>query len=206
MLHVDPASVQEADLATAVEWLQAEKLVAFPTDTLYGLGADPASETAVKNLFTVKGREPSAAIPLIASSFAQVEAWCSMSQLSRRLAELYWPGPLSLILDAPAAVVPAVHAGRRTIAIRVPDHPVARLLASAFGRPITATSANRSGEEGVNAASLLPWEEDDRVLVVDGGTTAGGAPSTIVDARDREPVLVREGAIAWNRVLHSLQR
>jgi L-threonylcarbamoyladenylate synthase len=206
VLRVDPATCGEADLATAVEWLQAGKLVAFPTDTLYGLAADPTSESAVRNLFTLKGREPSAAIPLIASSIEQVEAWCSMSQLSRRLAGLYWPGPLSLILDAPASVVPAVHAGRRTVAIRVPDHAVARILASAFGRPITATSANRSGENGVSVPALLPWEEDDRVLVVDGGATAGGAPSTIVDARDREPVLVREGAIAWNRVLHSLER
>ena len=206
MLSVDPSNCTDADLLPAVEWLRAAKLVAYPTDTFYGLAADPASEEAIRALFALKGREASAAIPLVAASIAQVEAWCGLSQVSRRLAQAFWPGPLSLICDAPASVVAAVHAGRRTVAIRVPDHPVARAFAAAFGAPITATSANRSGESAVDCATDLPWINDDRVLVVDGGTTTGGAPSTIVDARSRAPVLIREGAIAWDRVLHSLQR
>lgn len=206
MLRVDPSRCTEADLAAAVEWLRAGKLVAYPTDTFYGLAADPASETAIRGLFALKGREASAAIPLVASSVAQVEMWCGLSQLSRRLADEFWPGPLSLVCEAPARVVAAVHAGRRTVAIRVPNHPIARALASAFGGPVTATSANRSGEAAVDCATALPWVNDDRVLVVDGGETAGGAPSTIVDVRDRAPLLIREGAIAWDRVLHSLQR
>ena len=205
-MRVDPTGCTEADLATAVEWLRAGKLVAYPTDTFYGLAADPDSEEAIRGLFALKGREASAAIPLVASTVTQVEMWCGLSQISRRLADEFWPGPLSLICDAPARVVTAVHAGRRTVAIRVPNHPVARTLAAAFGAPVTATSANRSGEPGVDCATDLPWVNDDRVLVIDGGETTGGAPSTIVDARDRAPSLIREGAIAWDRVLHSLQR
>jgi len=206
MLRVSPGSCTEAELEAAVDWLRAGKLVAYPTDTFYGLAADPDSETAIRGLFALKGREASAAIPLVASSVTQVEMWCGLSQLSRRLADQFWPGPLSLVCDAPARVVAAVHAGRRTVAIRVPNHPVARALAAAFGAPVTATSANRSGETSVDCAADLPWVDDDRVLVIDGGDTTGGAPSTIVDARDRAPLLVREGAIAWDRVLHSLQR
>lgn len=206
MVRVDASNCTPADLAQAVEWLRAGKLVAYPTDTFYGLAADPESEAAIRGLFALKGREPSAAVPLVAASLAQVEAWCGLSQISRRLADEFWPGPLSLICDAPARVVAAVHAGRRTVAIRVPDHSVARALSAAFGGPVTATSANRSGEAPVDCAADLPWLHDDRVLIVDGGGTAGGAPSTIVDARDRAPLLVREGAIAWDRVLHSLQR
>jgi L-threonylcarbamoyladenylate synthase len=206
MLRVDPLACTEADLATAVDWLKAGKLVAYPTDTFYGLAADPDSESAIRGLFALKGREASAAIPLVASSVAQVEMWCGLSQISRRLADEFWPGPLSLICDAPSHVVAAVHAGRRTVAIRVPNHPVARALAAAFGAPVTATSANRSGEAALDCATDLPWIHDDRVLVVDGGETTGGSPSTIVDARDRAPLLIREGAIAWDRVLHSLQR
>jgi L-threonylcarbamoyladenylate synthase len=206
MLRVDPSGCTVAELAPAVEWLRAGKVVAYPTDTFYGLAADPASETAIRGLFALKGREASAAIPLVASSVAQVEVWCGLSQMSRQLADEFWPGPLSLICDAPARVVAAVHAGRRTVAIRVPNHPIARVLAAAFGGPVTATSANRSGEAAVECAPELPWANDDRVLVVDGGETTGGAPSTIVDARDRTPLLIREGAIAWDRVLHSLQR
>jgi len=206
MLRVNPDGCTEEDLETAVHWLRAGKLVAYPTDTFYGLAADPDSETAIRGLFALKGREASAAIPLVASSVAQVEMWCGLSQLSRRLADQFWPGPLSLVCDAPARVVAAVHAGRRTVAIRVPNHPIARALAAAFGAPVTATSANRSGETAVDCAAELAWIDDDRVLVIDGGDTTGGAPSTIVDARDRTPLLVREGAIAWDRVLHSLQR
>jgi L-threonylcarbamoyladenylate synthase len=206
MLRVDPSTCTEADVATAVDWLRAGKLVAYPTDTFYGLAADPDSESAIRGLFALKGREASAAIPLIASSVAQVEMWSGLSQISRRLADEFWPGPLSLICDAPSRVVAAVHAGRRTVAIRVPNHRVARALAAAFGAPVTATSANRSGEAPVDCARDLPWITDDRVLVIDAGDTPGGSPSTIVDARDRAPLLIREGAIAWDRVLHSLQR
>jgi L-threonylcarbamoyladenylate synthase len=156
-------------------------------------------------LFSLKGRAPAAAIPLIAASLAQVEAWCELGPASRALAAAFWPGPLSLICDAPPAVAVAVHGGRRTVAIRVPDHPVARALADAFGAPVTATSANRSGEPAASRAADVPWQ-DDAVLVVDAGATPGGVPSTIVDARHGAPVLVRDGAIAWIRVLHSLQR
>ena len=99
-----------------------------------------------------------------------------------------------------------VHGGTGTIAIRVPDHHVARALAAAFGAPITATSANRTGAPPAQSADALTFFAADRMLlVVDGGVTPGGEPSTIVDARSETPVLVRAGAVAWNRVLESLQ-
>jgi L-threonylcarbamoyladenylate synthase len=112
---------------------------------------------------------------------------------------------LSLICDAPKTVVPAVHAGRRTVAIRVPAHSVARALAVAWGGPVTATSANRTGARPAQVVADLEAIRDDRLLVIDAGDTAGGPPSTIVDARVTPAVLVRDGAIAWDRVLHSLQ-
>jgi L-threonylcarbamoyladenylate synthase len=125
---------------------------------------------------------------------------------SRRLAAAFWPGPLSLIFDAPVRVAVAVHGGGRSVAVRVPDDRVARALAEAFGTPITATSANLSGEPPArDVGSLGAVATDARVLVIDAGVTPGGAPSTIVDARGSAPVLVREGAVPWNRVLESLQ-
>jgi L-threonylcarbamoyladenylate synthase len=100
----------------------------------------------------------------------------------------------------------AVHAGTGALAVRVPDHPIARALALLFGAPITATSANRTGQPPARrAAELAPIMDHPDVFVVDGGETAGGEPSTIVDARTRPPRLVRAGAIAWERVLESLQ-
>ena len=205
VIKVNPDSFAADDLLAAVQWLHEGKIVAYPTDTLYGLAVDPASDAAVRTLFQLKGRQPTAALPLIAASRAHVEAWCGLNAAGRRLADAFWPGPLSLICDAPATVVPAVHAGRRSVAIRVPAHPVARALAAAWGSPVTATSANRSGGSPAQFVADLEDLADERVLIIDGGETAGGPPSTIVDARVLPPHLVRAGAISWERVLNSLQ-
>ena len=206
-LIVDPATCTPDDLAPAVDWLANGGIVAYPTDTLYGLAVDAGSPAAVRQLFDLKGRSARAALPLIAASPAQVVAFCGrLGMVARRLSSKFWPGPLSLILDAPPTLAVEVHGGRRSIAIRVPAHRVAVALATAWGQPITATSANRSGEPPVStAAELGQLAEDPRVFVIDGGATPGGAPSTMVDARGPRPALVREGAIAWSRVLESLE-
>ena len=195
-------------LAHAADWLRAGGIVAYPTETFYGLAVDPTSADAVAALFDLKGRDPAMAMPLIAASREAVERACgALAGANARLADAFWPGPLTLVLDAPPQVTAAVHAGRRTIAVRVPGLDAARQLAATFGGLITSTSANRSGEPPVRAAGDLAWlAGDTRVLVIDGGETPGGAPSTIVDARaTTPPVLVREGAIAWSRVLEFLQ-
>ena len=207
VIHVSPTGCSVADLAPAVEWLRAGKIVAFPTDTFYGLAVNPSSDAAVHGLFELKGRRARAALPLVAASSRQVEALCGpLGSAAGRLAAAFWPGPLSLVLDAPASVSVAVHGGSRTLAIRVPDHPIARTLAEGWGGPLTATSANRTGAPPASdAASLGEIAIDAKVLVIDAGPTPGGAPSTIVDARGPRLTLVREGAIAWDRVLESLK-
>lgn len=204
-LVVDREHVTTAGLRGAAAWLAQGGIVAYPTDTVYGLAVDPASDTALHSLFDLKGRDPAMAVPLIASSRAQVEqAFGVLTGSSAALADTFWPGPLSLVLDAPSWVSPAVHGGRGTAAVRVPDHGVARALAEAFGGPVTATSANRSGAPPAVDVAALDWlASDARVLVVDGGATSGGPPSTIVDARGPEPQCLRAGAIAWDRVLPS---
>ena len=205
-LTIDPASCRPSDLAEAVAWLKSGGVVAFPTDTLYGLAVDPASTTAVAVLFELKGRLASMAVPFIAASRAQVEAWTTLAGDAARLATAFWPGPLSLICDAPRSLVPAIHAELGTVAVRVPAHAVAQALASAWGSPLPATSANVTGQSPAVRADELESLASPRLMVVDAGPAAGGAASTIVDARQRPPVLIRDGAIAWNRVLDSLQR
>jgi L-threonylcarbamoyladenylate synthase len=196
-----------AQLQPVVDWLRAGGIVAFPTDTFYGLAVDPSSEAAVRALFDLKGRGAQAALPFVASDRPQVERWCGvLSQTNARLADHFWPGPLSLVLHAPSAVVPEAIGAGDSLAIRVPAARIARLLAEAWGTPVPATSANRSGEPpAASAAALANLARDPRVLVVDGGSTPGGLPSTIVDGRGATPVRVRDGAIAWSRVLESLQ-
>jgi L-threonylcarbamoyladenylate synthase len=199
--------VSAADFAFAARWVADDGLVIYPTDTLYGIAANPLSTRAVEALFALKGRDATAALPLIAASLADVERSCGeLPPTARILARHFWPGPLSLILDAPASVAPAVHAGQGTVAVRVPNHPVARAFAEACGALITATSANRSGDPPVPAADdLAPALLNGAVIVIDAGRSPGGEPSTIVDARGDAPLLVRAGAIAWKRVLESLQ-
>jgi L-threonylcarbamoyladenylate synthase len=191
-LAIDPARCSAADLTPAVAWLRDGKVVAFPTDTSYGLAADPLSPAAVEAIFDVKGRAAGVALPLIAATTGQVEALCGpLTGHNARLAARFWPGPLSLIVNAPAAVAAAVHGGRASIAIRVPAHPVARHLCEAWGGPLTATSANRSGEtEAVGPEGLGPLSADARVLVIDAGPAPGGQPSTIVDARGAERLIL----------------
>ena len=206
-LRIDPASFDVAALAPAVAWLRGGGVVALPTDTFYGLAADPASAAAVRELFALKQRREDQPLPLIAGSQAQVAEACGpLPPEAAALAERFWPGPLSLLLDAPPGVDAAVHAGTGAVAVRVPDHPIARALALAWGGLLTATSANLSGEAPASrAAALAPLERRRPLLVIDAGVTAGGDPSTIVDVRGPRARLVRAGAIAWERVLESLQ-
>lgn len=180
--------------------------MAFPTDTLYGLAADPASASAVEKVLAIKGRAPGAALPLVAADLDQVRMAGRLSPLAERLAARFWPGPLAILIDAAETLAEGVRAPDGSVAVRVPAHAVARALARAAGTPLTATSANRSGAapaaDARAALAALGAEVD---AIVDAGPARGGAPSTIVDARGAAPRLVREGAIAWTRVLESLR-
>lgn len=207
-LTIDPAGAGADILAPAVAWLREGGLIVFPTDTFYGVTADPRNARAIADLFDWKGRAGDAALPFVAASGDQVREWFGEPDpLSMALAARFWPGPLSIVLPVPEGVVPAVHGGAGTLAVRVPDHRVARALAAAIGRPLPATSANRSGEPPVREVEALGGLIDDlRVFVIDAGATPGGAASTIVDARRTPPTLVREGAVPWIRVLESIDR
>ena len=190
----------------AADWIRHGGVVVFPTETFYGLAVDPRQPDAVAAVFDLKGRPTGMALPLVASSLGQVETLVgTLRGANARLAAEFWPGPLSLVLDAPASIAPAVHGGTHTVAIRVPAHPMARALAEACGHPLTATSANRSGEPPVEDLTGIPLiAADRRVVVLDGGRTPGGAPSTIVDARVTPVRIVRNGAVPSDRVLRSI--
>lgn len=206
LLRVDPEACTVPDLAPAADWLRSGGIVALPTDTLYGLAVDIRNASAVRQLFSLKGRDARAALPLIAANLAQVAA-CGGRLDSREaaLAAAFWPGPLSIVRDAPAWIVPEVHGGHRTVAIRIPAHTVARRLCEAWGGVLSATSANISGAPAVDRAEALgEIARDPRVFVIDAGVTPGGLPSTLVDVRAARPVLLREGAIPWSRVLEFL--
>jgi len=206
-LRVDPIRPSPDILERAAAVLARGGVVAYPTDTLYGLAVDPARESAVEALFKVKARRAEQAIPLVAADLTQVERVGRMTPLARVLALRFWPGPLTLVIEARPGIPEAVQGGTGRVAIRIPDHRVAQGLAAAAGGALTSTSANRSGgsppSTGEEVASALGDEVD---LLLDGGSSPGGLPSTIVDVAGDEPLLLRTGAVAWDRVLESLRR
>lgn len=204
---IDPLSPDPTRLAEIAAVLAAGGLVAFPTDTLYGLAVDPRSPAAVERLCAVKGRPLEAAVPVIAADTAQVAAQVGrLTALDQRLAARFWPGPLSLVIAASPLLAPGVVGADGTVAVRVPAHAVAREIARVAGHPITATSANPTGAApAATADEVLATLGDAVTLVVDGGPTPGGPPSTIVRVAGPRVALVRAGAIPWERVLELLE-
>lgn len=191
-------------LERAAEIIAGGGVVAVPTETFYGLAADPGQPAAVARIFEIKGRPATLALPLVAASLEQVIALCGpLDAATMRAARAFWPGPLSLVVAAPG------QSGNRTVAVRVPSHDFVRALAERAGTMLTSTSANKTGEPPGETADAVAASLGGLVdLIVDGGRTPGGKPSTIADLRGingAPPRLVRDGAIAWDRVLESLK-
>jgi L-threonylcarbamoyladenylate synthase len=205
-IFVDPGEPAGAAIQQAACALRAGSLVAAPTDTLYGLLADPHDAAAVARLFALKHRPAGQAVPLVAADLAQVERHAGpLRGAARRLAARFWPGPLTLLLPAWAALAPAVHGETDAVGLRVPDHAVTRALAAAVGRPLIATSANLSGEPPpARPAEISSAVREGLAVLVDAGPCAGGLPSTIVDVRGERPQLVRSGVVPWALVVDVL--
>ena len=205
-VRIRPGESLGVALRPALAALGGGGIVAFPTETFYGLAVDPRSAIAVGRLAALKRRGLDHPFPLIAASQQQVIAHVGeMTPLARQLSLRGWPGPLTLIIPAAAEVCADVHLGTGRVGVRVPDHLVARALAERAGHAITSTSANMSGMPPASTADqvLAAFGEDIDALL-DAGPTPGGLPSTVVDATGTDPVLVRAGAIPWARVLEFL--
>lgn len=190
-------------IAAAVDALHAGGVVAFPTETFYGLAVDPRSPAAVAKVFALKRRPPDQPLPLIASDVEQVaEHVGTLTPLAKRLAARLWPGALTLIIPASRQLCDDVHLSTGKVAVRVPGDETARQLAKGAGHAITSTSANLSGAPPASTPDEVAAVFGGGIAVLlDGGATAGGLPSTIVDATGEAPVLVRAGVVPWDRVL-----
>lgn len=188
-------SADEPGLAVAVERVLAGAVVAFPTDTVYALAADPRTESAVRRLFELKGRSERAVAPLVAASMEQVAEIAELPSVGQRLAQTFWPGGLTLILSSRTTLPRGVQNEDGGIGLRVPDNAIARRLAAHVGFPITASSANRSGQPPAITAADVERALPNVDLVIDGGASRLGVASTVVDVTTDPPVLIREGAI-----------
>jgi L-threonylcarbamoyladenylate synthase len=197
----------DAARAEAVEHLRAGRIVAVPTDTVYGIAADMALSDAIVRLFAAKRRPPEKAVAVLLADPAQAEEIAWLRPPAKSLAARFWPGGITLVLPLlPGVALPAELAGAGTIGVRIPDHEAPRALARALG-PLPTTSANLSGgSDAKNAAEVAAALGDAIELVIDGGPTRGGPASTVVDCTSQRPRILREGAIPAWLIAETLER
>ena len=204
-IRVDRRHPDAAAIGQAAARLRGGLIVAYPTDTLYALAVDPRNAAAVQRLYALKGRPETSALTLIAADLPQARRAAHLTASAEVLAREWWPGPLTIVVDAEPTLTPAALAGGKTVGIRVPDHAVAVALARAADFCITATSANRSGATAPASPDEVLAAVPGVDAILDAGPAPGGAPSTIVGVLDRDVTLIRAGAVPWERVLTSLK-
>ncbi len=198
---------EHAALARAVQALHGGEVIVYPTETFYGLGVDFSVRGALDRLFAIKAREPGKPIALIAANLEMAFSVArEVPPAARRLAERFWPGPLTLVMPAAPGLPAALVGPDGGVGVRVSPHRVARALAAALGRPVTATSANLAGASPARTIVEARATFENRVAVyLEGGTMSAGAPSTIVAFEGSRLRLLRAGAISEARLLENLK-
>ncbi len=201
-------AASEAAIDEAARLLHAGELVAFPTETVYGLGADASNPAALRRLFEAKGRPADHPVIVHVADLAAARRWAAtMSAGALALAEAFWPGPLTLIVPRAAQVSDAVTGGQASVGLRVPSHPVARALLAGFGGGIAAPSANRFGHVSPTTARHVADDLGDAVaLILDGGPCDVGIESTIVAFDGDTPLLLRPGGVGADAIAGVLGR
>jgi len=194
-------SVLQQQIRKGAKILQEGGLVAFPTDTVYGLGANAFIPKAVERIYEVKNRPKQLPFPLLLGDMSQVRTVAEpMTGVAWFLARRFWPGGLTLVLPK-AASLPAYLASGTTVAVRIPNHPVCLALIQCMEGPIIGTSANISGEPSALTAEEVKQQLEGRIdFIIDGGRCPGGKESTIVDVRGKEPVILRQGIISQREI------
>jgi L-threonylcarbamoyladenylate synthase len=192
-------------IAKAVDTLKAEGVIAYPTETFYGLGVDGHSAKAIEKIYRIKGRNFKNPVSIIIGNIGDLDELVEdIPEYSRILLQHFWPGALTIVFAASSKVSPFLTAGTGKIAVRVSSDPIATALANALSHPITATSANRSGEaECSTVAEVIQCIGPDIDMAIDSGPTPGISGSTILDVTTFPPVILREGIIPVS-LIHSL--
>ena len=204
ILPAEPEMMPVVERAAGL--LRAGQVVAFPTDTVYGVGALYSDEEAVERIYWVKGRPETKGIPILLASAPDVSLVAVPNETAALLMEAFWPGPLTLVLPK-REHVPAAVSRVETVAVRVPNHGLVRALIAAAGAPLAVTSANCSGEPPTtNPAAVYEMLGGRVAAIVDGGLAPGGIPSTIVDCTADPPQILRRGPIPASGIADALKR
>jgi L-threonylcarbamoyladenylate synthase len=196
VFHTDHISESDFDLILSI--LQRGGVIAFPTDTAYGLGADPFNEAAVDRIFAIKGRPKTKPILLLVDSITMAESLSHPNSNFYKVVRKFWPGPLTVIVEATDAIPEKLTAGTKTIGLRWPAAEFASSLATRFGKPITATSANRSTMPATVTAQEVRLQLGESIdALIDGGRLSVRGGSSLLDLTSDPPVLLREGPISF---------
>lgn len=195
-------------VARAAALIKAGGVIVYPTETLYGVGADAGNVAALRRVFDLKGREGGKPLLVIVDDFERLQPFVrSVTAESRLLMDAFWPGPLTLVFKASSGVAAELTAGTGTIGARVPSNDFCQALVRVCGGPVTSTSANRAGERTpdsvIEIRRVFPEGVD---LFIDAGTLPSSAPSTVVDVSSSPPRLVREGAVRWDLIERTLRQ
>jgi L-threonylcarbamoyladenylate synthase len=190
----------EASIQRAIETIKGGEVVAFPTDTIYGVGVDPFNISAIIKLFEAKGRDYNKAIAILVGDIGQVEAVAEkITESARKLIEKFWPGGLTVIVPK-LKTVPDLLSANQSIGLRMPDHPICLRLLNEFG-PLATSSANISGKQNPLSSREVIGQLTGRIpLILDGGDCPGGVPSTVVDCVNDEARILRQGTISVQQI------
>lgn len=207
LIKIDSAHIESENIQEAAELIRKGELVAFPTETVYGLGADALDPEAAKKIYAAKGRPSDNPLIVHVSKFEDLETIAKEVPLqASRLAEVFWPGPLTMIVWKNDRVPYATTGGMETVAVRMPNHPVALKLIEDSGCLIAAPSANTSGKPSPTEASHVALDMDGRIpMILDGGAVGIGIESTIIDLTEEKPMILRPGYITKEMLEEALK-
>lgn len=195
---METAFLDSEELDEAVAYLKSGQVVAFPTETVYGLGADATNEEAVKKIFEAKGRPNDNPLIIHISNISQLENYVqSIPEVAKTVIDHFWPGPCTIVLRKNGPIAPSVTGGLDTVGVRMPDHPVALELIEKAGVPLAAPSANSSGKPSPTTAEHVKKDLDGKIrAILDGGATGVGLESTVLDLTDpQKPTILRPGGV-----------
>lgn len=206
IVKIDPNWFDEEKLKPAASTLQKGGVIAYPTETVYGLGADIYFEEAVDRIFRLKKRDPHKPFSVMISSIADVEELCrEVPEYGKLLIDTFWPGPLTLIFKASDKAPKYIKSKDNKIGLRLPDHPITKVLMRMHRQPLTSTSANLTGaQEAVTAQHVVKNFGNAIDLIIDGGPSTLKIPSTVLDATGVKPKIIREGAITHSHIKETL--
>lgn len=207
LLRVDWASASKSVWKQALDVFKKGGIIAYPTETFYGLGVDPFNETAVKKLFNLKGREADKPISILVKDKKMLAEVAEEIPLSaEKLIKKFWPGPLTIIFKAKKSIPTTLTAETGTIGVRISSNPISQKLLETIDSPITTTSANPSGKKSpVTADEVMGYFKNKVDLILDGGVLSGKLGSTIVDVTEGDLKVIRVGEIPTERVVENLK-